>query len=125
MMKYAARLSPRSIITSGRASSAAGLTATAVRDEHNWALEAGDAFLCCHGQHSSVTGGIRRESNKTACHLNPAEMFSGLHCCDIGDFPSQTTQLQARVAGSGPAPHEENAIGDKLRMEELMNAIHV
>ena len=40
-MKYAAKLSPRSIITSGKASSAAGLTATAVKEDSHWALEAG------------------------------------------------------------------------------------
>ena len=41
LMKYAARLSPRAIITSGKASSAAGLTATAVKEDSHWALEAG------------------------------------------------------------------------------------
>lgn len=41
LMKFAARLSPRSVITSGKASSAAGLTATAVKEDSHWALEAG------------------------------------------------------------------------------------
>ena len=41
-LKYAAKLSPRAVITSGKGSSAAGLTATAVREGQHWALEAGE-----------------------------------------------------------------------------------
>lgn len=41
LMKYAARVSPRSVITSGKASSAAGLTAIAIKEDSHWALEAG------------------------------------------------------------------------------------
>ena len=50
--KYVAKLAARSVITSGRASSAAGLTATAVHDGGGWTLEAGalvlaDGGVCC------------------------------------------------------------------------------
>ena len=48
LMKYAARLSPRSVITSGKASSAAGLTATAVKEDSHWALEAGGHIAYMH-----------------------------------------------------------------------------
>ena len=41
-LKYAAKLSSRAVITSGKGSSAAGLTATAVREGQHWALEAGE-----------------------------------------------------------------------------------
>ena len=51
-LKYAAKLSPRAVLTSGKGSSAAGLTATAVKDGPNWALEAGQHVQntpgCCH-----------------------------------------------------------------------------
>ncbi|GMH35438.1 hypothetical protein BSKO_03306 [Bryopsis sp. KO-2023] len=51
-LKYAALLSPRSVMTSGRATSSAGLTAAAVKDEGSWCLEAGamvlaDGGICC------------------------------------------------------------------------------
>lgn len=47
LLRYAARISPRGIYTSGKSSSAAGLTAAAVRDEveGRWTLEAGALVL--------------------------------------------------------------------------------
>lgn len=44
-MQYAAKLSPRAVMSSGRGSSSAGLTATAVKDGAHWALEAGALVL--------------------------------------------------------------------------------
>ena len=55
LMKYAARLSPRSVITSGKASSAAGLTATAVKEDSHWALEAGLPYQFCINLFYSVS----------------------------------------------------------------------
>ncbi|GAB4814822.1 hypothetical protein N2152v2_001868 [Parachlorella kessleri] len=51
-MKFAAKLSPRAVMTTGRTSSAAGLTAAAVQEGAQWTLEAGalvlaDGGLCC------------------------------------------------------------------------------
>lgn len=51
-MKFASKLSPRAVMTTGRASSAAGLTAAAVQESSQWSLEAGalvlaDGGLCC------------------------------------------------------------------------------
>ena len=52
MLTYMAKLSPRSVYASGKASSAAGLTAAAVRDEFGegqWTLEAGALVLADMG----------------------------------------------------------------------------
>lgn len=56
LLRYVANLAPRAIYTSGKSSSAAGLTAAAVRDEFtgSWVLEAGvlvladGGFACLH-----------------------------------------------------------------------------
>jgi hypothetical protein len=40
-MKYASQLSVRTVVASGTGSSAAGLTATAVREGSSWALQVG------------------------------------------------------------------------------------
>lgn len=54
-MKFAAKVSPRSVITTGRGSTSAGLTASAVKDGQQWLLEVpgGDTKNC-----SDVNGDI-------------------------------------------------------------------
>lgn len=52
LLRYVARLAPRSVYTSGKSSTAAGLTAAAVRDElgdGRWTLEAGALVLADKG----------------------------------------------------------------------------
>lgn len=52
MLRYAVRLAPRGIYTSGKSSTSAGLTATAVKDEFGegrWTLEAGALVLADMG----------------------------------------------------------------------------
>ena len=66
--KYISQLAPRSVITSGSASSAAGLTAAAVKDGAQWTLEAGalvlsDGGVCCIDEFDSV-----KEADRASLH---------------------------------------------------------
>lgn len=66
--RYISKLSPRVVLTTGRTSSAAGLTAAAVKDGAHWSLEAGalvlsDGGVCCIDEFDSV-----RPADRTALH---------------------------------------------------------
>ncbi|DBB06704.1 TPA: DNA helicase mcm9, variant 3 [Trebouxia sp. C0004] len=67
-MQYAAKLSPRAVMSSGRGSSSAGLTVTAIKDGGQWALEAGalvlaDGGVCCIDEFDGI-----KEADKTSIH---------------------------------------------------------
>jgi len=65
LLKYIAQIAPRSIYTSGKGTSAAGLTAAVVKTEDGWALEAGvlvlaDKGIACIDEFDKMTTDDRR-----------------------------------------------------------------
>lgn len=69
LLRYVTRLAPRSIYTSGRGSTAAGLTATAIRDEEGrWTLEAGALVIAHKGVACVDEIDKMREEDRSALH---------------------------------------------------------
>lgn len=69
LLRYVARLAPRSIYTSGMGSTAAGLTAAAIRDdEGRWSLEAGALVIANDGVACVDEIDKMRDEDRSALH---------------------------------------------------------
>lgn len=89
LLRYLSKLSPRSIYTSGKGTSAAGLTATAVRDEFGegqWSLEAGALVLADKG---------------VACLHPDSEVLIGGHPRRVADLFDPTRAMNAKTTSGG------------------------
>ncbi len=100
LLRYMASIAPRAIYTSGKASTAAGLTAAAVRDEFGegrWTLEAGALVLADKGLASIDELDKMNEQDRSAMHEAMEQQSISIAKAGI------TATLQSRCAILGAA----------------------
>lgn len=96
LLRYAASIAPRGIFTTGKGSSGVGLTATAVKEDDTWVLEAGslviaDKGICCIDEIEKMN-----EVDQTAIHPAMEQLVVNIAKAGINkELPARTSILAA------------------------------
>ncbi len=119
LLSYMSRLSPRGIYATGKAASAAGLTAAAVRDEFGegrWTLEAGALVLadlglaCLHPQAEVLVNGVPRAVAELFDETQAVRSVAGGHEIEVAPLAASTVSFDP-----GRAAVSKGLIGSVIR----------